>query len=310
MTQKSTTNNQVNIDGNITNANVIAGDENVIQNIVITFDFLGSLLNFSQEFNQAAAKIANESGTSEKKLAKHLENETFLNNLQAILTSVLKKYQRVEMMDILEELSGMLKPIVEKHKKYKHEYSYPYGQFCGEFMQAVISSPNIRKAFSTKPLKTIAFNHNLGDHGRTGIKLEVLSKLLPFSKICEGYYFSADINGFESPDSIKKISFSILTPNSGTKKPRKIKKDIYHSAWAVAGTFSRAVNFQDRNITIETIEGGYQKFSTLELDLQKFSAFVIGLSSDFILISSTVLEHDRQFNEHMKDLFGKLNLDW
>ncbi|MCI0607638.1 MAG: hypothetical protein L0Z71_01070 [Anaerolineae bacterium] len=305
--------NQTTILGDV-DGNIVIGDQNVIQNtknIAISLNYIGGLLGASQELMQKVANLIEGMEAKDAENPINITNENFLGDLQSILKSIETEAQHAETVEVMSDLSNILKPIIEKYKVYDREFKFPYADFCKDFVNALASSRNIGNAFTTQPMKTAVFSGGLGDHGRIGIHLRILSKLLPFSPIHAGYYLSVNSDTWDEPETITKIWLCALGWDEWGKKPRKTKKGADGSQY-VNGTLDR-LQFSGRQIMTENIyrrdaDLKYPYF--LDLDQQKFSAFIIGLASDFILISSGTIQHDKNFNEKMKKLFNKIDSAW
>ncbi|MCI0554722.1 MAG: hypothetical protein L0287_27560 [Anaerolineae bacterium] len=291
---------------------VISGDNNIIQITQIIFkayDFVGKSLGTSPETTQKVVELLNEIIMERPEVSDNSTHEKSLDYFRSALRSVENEMQNAEFMQILEDLSNLLQPIIDKNSKYEREHDYPYAEFCGDFVEALKYSRNIRNSFTTIPITTTVISGGRNNHhGRnTAIHLRVLSKFLPFSRHFGDYYLAGQDERYGLSNRFDKISLCVLGKLRWQKRAKKPKRED-DGSWSIEADLER-LEFSDRHIMIYDEYLKYNDFKypyPFRLDWEKFSTFITGLTADFILISFGTMRHDREFNEKINDLFSRL----
>jgi len=295
----------------INNDFVITGDNNVIsivQIIINAHDIIEKSLGTSPATTQKVVDFLNEF-TREKSNTDNSAQTISLDDYRLALQAVENSSQENEFAQIMEELSSLLNPIIHNYRKYQREYDFPYASFCGDFVEAIKSSRNIRNSFTTIPLTTTVISGGPSNHhGRnTAIHLKVLSRFLPFSRHFGDYYLTGEDESYGLSHRFDKMWLCVLGKLRWQKRRTKAKR-VKNGSWSIEAKLER-LEFSDRHILIYDRYHRYDDFNfpyPYELDWEKFSIFVTGLVADFILISSGVVKHDTEFSGKMNDLFSKL----
>ena len=259
------------------NQGVFIGGENTIRNINLTVEYIGTLLG--NDVNNVLAKLDNlRSEISKKQQDK--SRVTYSEDIHNILLQILDAEGANGNLKYVSEISNWVGPIIEKYKIHQHRHEYPFGLFCAEMLLTLKKFPSIELAFNTESI--------VDNRGR--IPLHSLTKVFPVPSLRdiplirgESYLYSLD------PRDTLNDKFCVVTPIGSSGSTEWIlnfeaKKIIYHP-----NTYTRG------------------HIPTILLNVENFSAFILGLVSDFVMISKQAEDDDRDFSIKMKQLFDTLS---
>lgn len=304
------------IDGGISisgDAEVTVGGDIVghdkIENVFLSLDFFGDMLNELDTPTQNAIK------TLEKqfRISSVRESQNYLVSLRRILMTVLPDGQQVERNMILGEISQWVSSTLENYQDYKREHEFPYGNFCYDLIQGLTNLNGSDVLFTSPPnidesglvyLK-ITSSMLFGDLnlefpeglyiGRKDSRMifpirKSVATFVDPPKSLDNFYFTLRLKKKRNPNNRKRYSFISWLKNKNTME-----------SWS-SSFFRREIKFNALNdLSIN---------SKVVFNKKVFATFIISFISDYVMLVSSGIRHDKDFNNQMKRLFGSLGLNW